>query len=356
MHTLPQMVQTVPVVQALPADGSQGAHLRCTRWRLATLAESTIRHARGRAFPGAGKEERDVNIRFVESFHWAVSLQSVTRAAQRLHITQSALSARIASLEEELGTVLVDRREKQFRLTVAGQRFHTLALRLLETHRQLMLEMGSNLGHPMALRIGAIESVLHSWLAGWLQEMRQSNPDFELELTVETSPVLVDQIKRGAQDLVFTAVPALESGVLTRALPSMPMAFVGHSAHHKKSRYSQLDLSTVELLTFQRGSHPHQTLLELFQRGKAPLPRVHTLSSISAMVQLIGAGFGIATLPLAATEALVHHYPLRVLPTDKPLAALPIHASYREDPSSTLTESVLQSAIHYVSNDRHLSK
>jgi hypothetical protein len=49
-------------------------------------------------------------------------LGGVTRAAQKLHITQSALSARISSLEEELGVVLVDRRNKQFRLTIAGQR------------------------------------------------------------------------------------------------------------------------------------------------------------------------------------------------------------------------------------------
>ena len=44
-----------------------------------------------------------MNLRFVEAFHWAVSLGSVTRAAQKLHITQSALSARISALEEELG-------------------------------------------------------------------------------------------------------------------------------------------------------------------------------------------------------------------------------------------------------------
>lgn len=306
---------------------------------------------RGLGASGYTEGKVGMNIRFVEAFHWAVSLKSMTRAAQRLHVTQSALSARIASLEEELGTVLVDRREKQFRLTAAGQRFHALALRLLEAHRQLLLEMGTNAGRPMALRIGAIESVVHSWLAGWLQEIRRTHPDFELELTVETSPVLVDQIRRGAQDLVFTAVPALESGVLTRTLPTMPMVFVGHKAHHARSRYSLLDLSTVELLTFQRGSHPHQTLLNLFQRAKTPMPRVHTISSISAMVQLVGAGFGVATLPLAATEALVPQFPLRVLPTEKSLPPLPIHASYREDPSSTLTESVLDSTIEYVTNN-----
>ena len=78
-----------------------------------------------------------MNLRFVEAFHWAASLRSITRAAEKLHITQSALSSRIATLEEELGVVLLDRRDKQFRLTVAGQRFQTLAQRLLDVQRQV---------------------------------------------------------------------------------------------------------------------------------------------------------------------------------------------------------------------------
>lgn len=291
-----------------------------------------------------------MNLRFVEAFHWAVSLKSITRAAEKLHITQSALSSRISALEEELGVVLVDRRDKQFRLTIAGQRFHALAVRLLEMQRQVKEEMGNNSARPVALRIGVIESVVHSWLTGWLQQMRQTHPDFALELTVETTPVLVDQVRRGAQDLVFAAVPANDATVRTRALPPMPMAFVGHADLHTQPRYSVLDLSCIELMTFQRGSQPHQALLEVFQREGAPLPRVHAISSISAMVQLVEAGLGMATLPQATAESLMHRMPLRCVPTDISLAPLPIHVSYREDPTSSLTESVLDSALTYLAS------
>ena len=296
-----------------------------------------------------------MNLRFVEAFHWAASLRSVTRAAEKLHITQSALSSRIASLEEELGVVLLDRRDKQFRLTVAGQRFQTLAQRLLEVQRQVKEEMGGagGAGRPVALRIGAIESVVHSWLTGWLQEMRTANPDFELELTVETSPVLVDQVRRGAQDLVFAAIPAADAGgVRTRAMASMPMGFVGRADLHTKRRYGLSDLADHDLLTFQRGSQPHQALLQMFQESGLPLPRVHAISSISAMVQLVEGGFGVATLPVAVAEQLAKRIPLRVLRSDTDLVALPIHASYREDPSSQLTETVLDSALDYVARQR----
>ena len=84
-----------------------------------------------------------MNLRFVEAFYWVATLKSVSRAAEKLFLTQSAMSARVAALEEELGALLLDRRDKQFRLTVAGTRFMTYAQKLLELQREVKAEMGS---------------------------------------------------------------------------------------------------------------------------------------------------------------------------------------------------------------------
>jgi DNA-binding transcriptional LysR family regulator len=297
-----------------------------------------------------------MNLRFVEAFHWAVALKSVTRAAEKLHITQSALSSRIAALERELGVLLLDRRDKQFRLTVAGQRFHAFAQKLLEMQMHIKAEMGSGAVREAVLRVGAIESVVHSWLTGWLKHMQATYPDFELELTVETTPVLVDQLQRGKQDLVFAALPAAGDGVRTRAVPPMPMCFVGHRELHLKRRYRLPDLLSLDLLTFQRGSQPHVALLELFRDAGSPPPRVHAISSISAMAQLVEAGFGVATLPRAVVEPLARRLPLRVLPCDDTLEPLPIYASYRDDPSSPLPEAALGSAVVHASHRPGSSK
>jgi DNA-binding transcriptional LysR family regulator len=78
------------------------------------------------------------------------------------------------------------------------------------------------------------------------------------------------------------------------------------------------------------------------------MPRVHAISSISAMAQLVEGGFGVATLPSAAAEQLARHLPLRLLRCDAALTPLPISASFRDDPSSLLTQSVLDSALAYV--------
>ncbi|WP_395699866.1 LysR family transcriptional regulator [Aquabacterium sp.] len=288
-----------------------------------------------------------MNLRFVEAYYWAVSLKSVTRAAEKLFITQSALSARIAALEEELGVMLLDRRDKQFRVTVVGTRFYNYAQRLLELQRQIKAEMGSDQLRASMLRIGAIESVVHSWLGDWLQQMRADQPGFELELTVETTPLLTEHVRRGTLDLVFAALPSSGEGVRTRALAPMEMVFVGHALLHPRKRYSLADLARFDLLTFQRGSQPHLALLDAFRQEGVEPPRVHAISSISAMVQLVEGGFGIATLPRLVAERMAQRQPVRVLNTVALLAPLPLHVSYRDDPTSTVTLAALEAAAAF---------
>jgi DNA-binding transcriptional LysR family regulator len=288
-----------------------------------------------------------MNLRFVEAFYWVATLKSVSRAAEKLYLTQSAMSARIAALEDELGVLLLDRRDKQFRLTVAGTRFVTYAHKLMDLQREIKTELGAGQTPELSLRIGAIESVLHSWLIPWIETLREAQPGLELELTVETTPVLMDQIQRGAQDIVFAALPAAGEGVRNKALPPMRMAFVGQATRHRKRRYSLAELAKEDLLTFQRGSQPYVALLDGLNQSAIESKKVHAISSISAMVQLVQGGFGVATLPYAAAEPLSSERGLRILPCDSALPPLPIHASYRIDPSTGLVEAVLKSALQF---------
>ena len=286
-----------------------------------------------------------MNLRFVEAFYWVVTLRSVTRAAEKMHLTQSAMSSRIAALEEELGTLLLDRRDKQFRVTVAGTRFFGHAEKLLAMQREIKAEMGGNVSQAVTLRVGAIESVLHSWLIDWVQAMRDRHPALALELTVETSPILVDQLKRGSLDMALAALPASGGGVRAAALPQMEMVFVGHSALHRRRRYTLAELAQLELLTFQRGSQPHVALLDMFRRaGLEPL-RVHSISSISAMAQLVEGGLGVATLPKAVVEKLAARLPIKALACEVALQPLPIHLSYREDPGSAPQQTLIDSVF-----------
>lgn len=290
-----------------------------------------------------------MNLRFVEAFYWAVTLKSVTRAAEKLFVTQSALSSRIGVLETELGVLLLDRRDKQFRLTTAGVRFARHAERLLNLQREIRAELGSSaaMARAASLRVGVNESVLHSWLIDWVQTLRREQPGLQLELTVETTPVLMDLMRRGNVDLILAAQPADGDSVHSRALAPMPMVFAGRA--RKPARRGVASLVELaqehELLTFQRGSQPHVALLDLLRRHGVEAPRVHTISSISAMVELVDQGFGIATLPAAAVARMAERRPLALMRCDAELLPLPIHLSWRDDPASPIARGAAESVL-----------
>jgi DNA-binding transcriptional LysR family regulator len=157
------------------------------------------------------------------------------------------MSSRIAALEDELGVLLLDRRDKQVRLTAAGGRFLVMSERLLSLQREIRDEMGRSAESGLSLRIGAIESVLHSWLIDWVREMRAAQPGLELELTVETTPVLVDQMRRGRLDLALAALPAPGEGLRQQALPPMPMCFVGQRRHRSAAFAAAGHAGTADL-------------------------------------------------------------------------------------------------------------
>ncbi|MBA3595272.1 MAG: LysR family transcriptional regulator [Polaromonas sp.] len=297
-----------------------------------------------------------MNLRFVEAFYWVATLKSISRAAEKLYLTQSAMSSRIATLEDELGVLLLDRHDKQFKLTAAGTRFLLYAEKLLALQREVKAEMGSGQAMAVSMRIGAIESVLHSWLIPWLEKLRADYPGLELELTVETTPILIDQMQRGTLDLVFAVLPASAEGVRNLVLPTMEMVFVGHPDLHKKKNYRLDELASMELLTFQKGSQPHVMLLDLFRTHRLEPKKVHAISSISAMVQLVQGGFGVALLPRAAVERLAGFARLKPLTCDAKLQSLPIHASYRTDPSSKTVETVVQSAVAFAGSRKNAPK
>jgi DNA-binding transcriptional LysR family regulator len=61
----------------------------------------------------------------VESFRWVAQFKSIKRAAERMHVARTAMSARILGLERDLGVQLLDRSQRRLRLTLAGARFVT---------------------------------------------------------------------------------------------------------------------------------------------------------------------------------------------------------------------------------------
>jgi DNA-binding transcriptional LysR family regulator len=284
-----------------------------------------------------------MNLRFIETFVWVARLRSVTRTAEKLCLTQSAVSSRIAALEDDLGTALIDRRDRGFRLTHPGERFLQFAEQFVELGQRMQQEFDNTAQLPLLVRIGGIETVLHTWLIPLVERLQSQHPAIEFDLTVEMTQVLNEQARRGALDLVFTAAP-MTAGMECVALPPMEMCLVGQKKP-KKRRLSIADIARTGLMTFQRGSQPHIALVEALAQAGLTDKRVHAISSISALVKMVESGFGLATFPKAAAEQLALKHDIAIWPSDLRLDPLPLYASSWPYPESSPMRGIIAQAV-----------
>src|SRR5260221_8963319 len=147
-----------------------------------------------------------MDLKQLEYFVTVATEQNFTRAAQRLHIVQSGLSASIRALEDELGTALFIRTTRRVDLTTTGRAFLVEARRVLaaaDDARQLVDQMqGLQRG---ALSIGMIQGLSPLFdIAQMLGRFRAACPHVEIRLVSGGTLRLIEGVRAGEFDLAFT--------------------------------------------------------------------------------------------------------------------------------------------------------
>lgn len=284
----------------------------------------------------------DMNTRFVEAFLWSARLGSFRAASDRLHITQAAVANRIASLEEDIGARLFERDAKELRLTAVGTRLLDYGERLLQL-RQQILSLGRTGDEVFGLvRIGAIETVVHTWLIGFLTNLRSTYPGIEVQLTSETTRALHRGLREGTLDIAFQTDLLTDTGVISTPCLPMEMGWVGPAGDEEALTVQQLLGEPV--LTMSPGSQPHEALKGLFREAGLPLGKVHCVSSISALARLVRSGFGRALVPLPPIYEYVARGEVQMIRCDVPVPPQLLVVSYLEGAGSDAIRLVAELA------------
>lgn len=148
-------------------------------------------------------------------------LSNFTRAAERCHIAQSALSHQIARLEREVGAKLFERTSRRVRLTPAGLAFLPAARQCLDAAERAVSEAAAAIGEVRGrLAIGLIPTVAAVDIPSALHDFRRLHPQVRIRLRTGASEVLVEQVREGSLDLAFLGLPttAEPAGVTARVL------------------------------------------------------------------------------------------------------------------------------------------
>ncbi|CDG84994.1 LysR family transcriptional regulator [Janthinobacterium agaricidamnosum] len=283
-----------------------------------------------------------MNTRFLEAFVWAARLGSFRTAAEKLHITQAAISNRIASLEQDFGTRLFDRDTREIRLTFAGRKLLVHAERMLELCRDMYAASAAPSNVVGEVRIGAIETVVHTWLIPFLQRVQERYPGIEIQLTSESTRRLHEQLQQGELDIALQTDMLAGEHIRNTSSGAIAMGWVGCAAGwpDPDTVFSVAQLAERPIVTMNRGSQPDTALKALCQTEGVIPQRIHNVSSISAIVRLVKAGFGIAVLPLAPLRDEIDQGNIALIRCASQLRPQRIVISYSKDLTSDAIELV----------------
>lgn len=143
---------------------------------------------------------------------------SFQAAAERLHVTQSTVSARIRQLEDQLGSALFVRNKKGAALTPAGIRFQRHAIAMLRLWEQARREARLPPGHRALLRIGSEAGLWNRLLHRWIPWMRRNAADVALRCEVGVPNGLIQRLQDGTLDLAVVYSPRTMPGLKVRLL------------------------------------------------------------------------------------------------------------------------------------------
>lgn len=271
-----------------------------------------------------------MNLKFLETFVWVAKLKSFRLTAEKLFTTQASISSRIAVLESELGVKLFLRDSRGVSLTPEGVKVLDYAEQMMVTMQGLKQSLETTSSKVGRIRIGAMDTVIHTWLSGLVAELTNHFPLVEIELVADTALNLSDQLQKGFLDLILQTDPLRQETLRSVELASHPMAWIvaSHSIYNRD--YASLaELARERIITYSKNSHPHQDVLSLLQANGVTTPRVSCVNSVSAITRLLRDGFGIGALPPVLVSEELARGELRIVPMAQRPPNLHVVVSWR---------------------------
>jgi len=154
-----------------------------------------------------------MDITLARTFLEIVATGSFLRAAEKLHVTQTAVGARVRALEDQVGATLFLRSKSGAALTPAGERFTRHASTLVQVWERARHQVAVPPGRASVLTIGCEQSLWDPLLLDWLLHMRTAAPQLALRTEVGVAAELMDRVASGMLDIAVVYAPQQRPGL-----------------------------------------------------------------------------------------------------------------------------------------------
>ena len=242
----------------------------------------------------------DLELRHLRLVAGIADAGSMTRAAERLHLTQSALSHQLRDIEDRLGTPFFTRLGRRMVLTAAGRRVLESARRVIADVERTEDDVRRLAGHGHGtIRVCTECNTGYHWLAPLLATFQRKHPHVDVHIAADATAHPVDALLDGRVDLAILIDPPADRRFRQRPLFADEMVAIVAKSHPlaKKRWAGAEDLAAEHLLLYT--SRPEESFL--LRRVLTPASlvpaRISFIMLTEAMVELARAGTGVGVLP-----------------------------------------------------------
>jgi LysR family transcriptional regulator, hydrogen peroxide-inducible genes activator len=219
------------------------------------------------------------------------------RAAEACAISQPALSMQIKEMEEALGGVLLERGARQVSLTKFGEELLTRVRDILRSVDELGdFARASRDRLAGRLRVGMIPTIAPYLLPRVIENLARLHPELDIHVRETLTPRLIKEVAEGRLDTAIVALPVSEPSLTEIALFKENFLLVRPGEQDGTPVPSRETLREMKLLLLEEG-HCFRDQALSFCNMQAPPREVLDASSLSTLVQMVGAGIGVTLIP-----------------------------------------------------------
>lgn len=240
-----------------------------------------------------------MDIRQLRYFIAIVEEGQISAAAERLHMSQPPLSQQLKTLEDELGTKLVERSGKYFKVTNAGKILYKYALQmtqLMEEAKIEVKEVGSGVSGPLAIGVNTFSVAKLSEI---LQVIQEKYPKITYKILQNESFHLCQLVRNRTIELAFIRLPLNVDDFSVLHLYTEPFYFVTSNKYKITDEKATLERihECPLILPSTEGLGVHYLIFEAFSRLNLKPNIIGECSDITLLLDLISAGFGTSIVP-----------------------------------------------------------
>ncbi|MFL0100506.1 LysR family transcriptional regulator [Tenacibaculum maritimum] len=259
----------------------------------------------------------NISLRNLKMINTIVKEGSITKASEKLFLSQPALSHQLKKMEEEIGLKVFNRLNKKLLLTEAGEILYKTSEKLLISFSLLNAKLDElKKGEKKEIRLTTECYTCYHWLPNVVQKFKKRKPDINIQINIEATQKPLQFLSEGKIDLAIVSNKSHTSSIHFEPLISDEMVIVT-SKENSLAAFENLELSDLKeqnLIIYDIPEEKNYVLTNILQNDINWVNSIQKVQLTEAIIQLVSANLGISIMAEWAITPFLKNNNLKSIP------------------------------------------